>query len=283
MVKKTPTDQNTPGFRCRKKVCQSLPYVEDHTNRTTEGTLQDASHKPRISLKNRKTLQTSGDSAYLDDVGIAVVDGVQPLSLHQAVHLLLQRAHPLLDPLPVLLQLLRLLPELGGDVEHLVLPLLQRPGFGPQRLAVLLQSLRLPAQVAHRAVEGLELGGDVPHLALCLVHVLLQAVTQLQEPVGDDVHVVPGGEPPALILPRGRLPLEGVARRGAGQEGSAEHQAGRDGLHLHRSVVRSSSLTATSWCSDSPDSNGVNFHPDSNNVTSAGSSIRAYKWMVVLF
>uniref|UniRef100_A0A0E9RYE4 Secreted protein n=1 Tax=Anguilla anguilla TaxID=7936 RepID=A0A0E9RYE4_ANGAN len=77
----------------------------------------------------------------------------------------------------------------------------QRPRLGLQCLSIFLQTLGLFAQLGHCAVEGLELGGDVSHLSLCLVHVLLQAVAQLQETVGDHVHVVPGGVPPILLLP----------------------------------------------------------------------------------
>uniref|UniRef100_A0A0E9U5V0 Uncharacterized protein n=1 Tax=Anguilla anguilla TaxID=7936 RepID=A0A0E9U5V0_ANGAN len=52
------------------------------------------------------------------------------------------------------MQLLCFLPELRGDVEHLVLSLLQRPRLGLQCLSIFLQTLGLFAQLGHCAVEG---------------------------------------------------------------------------------------------------------------------------------
>lgn len=180
-------------------------------------------------------------------------------SLQHAIHPLLQPAHPLAHGPPLLLHLLHLLPQLGRDVEELALSVLQVSSSGPEAVPLYLLPLALFAQLGSGAVEGFQLGEDVPHLAFGFVYVLLQVLAQLQQAVGQDVNVVPRCILHMLLLGsnsawRGPLPLKGESR------GHEHHQAKYQGckccLHrcwsFHPSNRVLPSLVELNWRAEAP-------------------------------
>lgn len=172
--------------------------------------------------------------AHLDVAGVtAVPEAGARVSLQHAVHPLLQTAHPLAHGPPLLLDLLCLLLQLSCDVEQMTLSVLHLQGPSLQGLPLRLQPLALPPQIRCGAVEGFELDENIPHLDLGFVHVLLQVLAQLEEPVGDYIDVIPRCVLGTLLLGPTSLgasfPLK--RKRSGHEQREAESQSCQCGLH----------------------------------------------------